>query len=369
MVVELDDRRPQEAIDAAAPGETIAFDSGTRYTLEEPLVVTTPDLALRGPNLRLADGADEDLIEVGADGVSITGFTIDGNRANQPGNRQSNGILVTGVSNVWIGNGRIEDVSRHGLRIVDSSVPTSTAPDDTIHVERGGVADVTVRDVRIDRPRRDGCSVEGPDLANVSVENVRTVGSSDRGSVEVKDGAADAYVGDCYAKDCVYGVAVQDHGEYPTANVRIANNAAVDCETLVDAQTSHPPENVSVVGNVGRDLGGDGMGGPGGIHAHLIEGLVIAGNVIEGVDGPGITVRDCVDASVTGNVTRDVEDAGIACGGEEAGAHAVQVSDNRCAGGIDLSGSIDRYLVTDNLLEAPVTDDAEGSGLVTDNLD
>lgn len=368
MVVEPDGRHPQDAVDAAAEGETVRFDSSVQHTLEESLVVTTPDLTLRGPSLRLADSADEDLIEVGADGVGISDFVLDGNRENQSGDRQSNGILVTGVERAWISNGRIGGVSRHGLRIVDSSVGTSTAPGDTIHVERGAVSDVTVRNVRVDRPRRDGCSVEGPDLQGVAVKNVRTFGSSDRGSVEVKDGATDASVGHCYAEDCVYGVAVQDHGEYPTANVRIANNAAVDCETLVDAQTSHPPEDVTVVGNVGRELGGDGMGGPGGIHAHLIEGLVIAGNAIDGVDGPGIVVEDCADASVTGNVVRDVDGAGIVCRGEESTTSDVAVSDNRCAGGIDLTGAVEHYLVTDNLLNAPVVDEADGSGLVTDNL-
>jgi hypothetical protein len=44
-------------------------------------------VTLRGANLRLADDADEDLIEVGADGVRITDFTLDGNRANQHGER------------------------------------------------------------------------------------------------------------------------------------------------------------------------------------------------------------------------------------------------------------------------------------------
>jgi len=326
MVVESDGRHPQDAVDAAEPGETVRFDSSIQHTLEESLVVATPGLVLRGMALRLADEADEDLVEVGADDVAISEFSLEGNRENQPGDRQSNGILVTGARGVSVESGRIEDVSRHGLRVVDSSVGTSVAPDDTIHVDRGAVSDVTVRDVRIDRPRRDGCSVEGPDVQGAVVENVRTFDSSDRGCVEVKDGAVDAYVGNCYAEDCVYGVAVQDHGEYPTANVRITNNTAVGCETLVDAQTTHPPEDVTVLGNTGRNLGGDGMGGPGGIYAHLIEGLVVADNVLDGVDGPGIVVDDCEDASVQGNVVRNVAETGVA-----------------------LSGTVEQCVVTDNL--------------------
>jgi len=392
MVIELGDDGPQAAVDAAAPGETVVADPAVDHVLAEPLVVNTPDLTVRGLSLRLADDADENLIEIGADGVALSAFHLDGNRANQYGERQSSGVLVTGARGVTVADGRVENVSRHGLRIVDASDATSLTPGDTVHVDPGPVADVTVRNVRVDRPRRDGCSVEGPDLRRAHVQNVRTFGSSDRGCVEVKDGASDAVVAGCYAEDCVYGVAVQDHGTYPTADVRIAGNAARDCETLVDAQTDHPPQNVAVTGNVGVRLGADGMGGPGGVYLHLIEGLVVANNVLDGVRGPGLRVEDCRDAAVRGNVIRDVEgpgvaveaadrlavadngvtgsaDPAIAVRGGDGGGREVRVGDNRCSGGgIAVSGAVDRYLVAGNLLAGPVVDDADGRGLATDNL-
>lgn len=40
--------------------------------------------------------------------------------------------------------------------------------------------------------------------------------SSDRGGVEIKDGASDAYVANCYAEACTYEVVVQDYSEYPS---------------------------------------------------------------------------------------------------------------------------------------------------------
>ncbi len=52
MVVEVDGRQPQAAVDAASPGETVRFDSSVRHTLADPLVVTTPGLVLRGLALR-----------------------------------------------------------------------------------------------------------------------------------------------------------------------------------------------------------------------------------------------------------------------------------------------------------------------------
>jgi len=391
MPTEITDGRLQEAVDAVPPCEEIVADPTVQHVLDEPLVVATPDVTVRGLNLRLADDADEDLIEIGADGVTLTGFALDGNREHQHGDRQSSGVVATGVARLTLSEGYVRDVSRHGLRIVDASDPTSLAPEDTIRVDRGPVRDVTVRDVRIDSPRRDGCSIEGPDLEGAYVENVRTFGSSDRGSVEVKDGASDAIVSNCYAEDCVYGVAVQDHGEYPTENVRIVGNTARNCATLVDAQTSHPPENVAVVGNTGRGLTADGMGGPGGIHLHRIEGVVVSNNVLDGVDGTGLSVRDCEEVIVSGNVLRDVEttgievrastgvsvgdngigadEAAIACVGGESGTRDVQITDNRASGGgLVLDGDVDRYVATGNLLARPVSDGATGDGLVANNL-
>lgn len=391
MPFEFVDTHPQDAIDAASPGETIVADPTVNHTLDQSLTIDTPRVTLRGVTLGLDDEADENLIEIGADGVRLTDFTLDGNRTNQTGERQSSGVLVTGASNITIARGFIKNVSRHGLRIVDASDITSLAPGDTIHVERGSVSDVTVRDVRVDAPRRDGCSVEGPDLQNISVENVRTFDSSDRGSVEIKDGASDAYVANCYAENCVYGVAVQDHGNYPTNNVQIVGNTAKECQTLIDAQTSHPPESVTILGNTGRGLGGDGMGGPGGIHLHLIEGLVVANNVLDGVDGPGISVDNCTDAMITENVIRGTQGPGvdlddsdritigqngidghgkwaIACHGSDDGTTELQVTGNRCTGSLVLDGTISRYLVTGNLLDGRATNEANGSGRLANNL-
>jgi hypothetical protein len=391
MVTHIGGQHPQDALDEATLGETIVADPAVEHVLSAPLTVTTPGVTLAGCALRLADGADENLVEVGADDATLTNFRIDGNRGGQSADRHSNGVLVTGAQNVTLSGGVVRDTSRHGIRVVDMGTATSQVAGNQVHVPRGDpTADVTVQNVRVESPRRDGCSVEGPDVRNVSVSNVRTFDSSDRGGVEIKDGASDALVTGCYAENCRYGVAVQDHGEHSTSNVRFVGNTAVDCETLADAQTDHPPDGVVLLGNTGRRLGGDGMGGPGGVHMHLIHGLVAANNVLDGVGDAGLVFRRCRDATVTGNVVRDADGPGVAvegCSGtgvrdnrlDAAGEYAVdchggdgatgiQVSDNDCGGGVRLAGDIDRYLVTTNLVDGELVDDADGSGLVTDNL-
>ncbi len=63
-------------------------------------------------------------------------------------------------------------------------------------------------------------------------------------------------------------------------------------------------------------------------------------------------VEDCEDVSVHGNVVRDVDGPGVVCRGEQSVASDVTVSGNRFAGGVVLSGMVERHLVTDNLTAA-----------------
>jgi hypothetical protein len=408
MVTELAGRHPQDALDRAAPNETIVDGTGERREIAEPVTVTTPGVTLAGLHLRLADGADENLVEVAADGVTVTDFVLDGNRANQPGDRQSNGLVVAGGSNVAVANGLVRNPSRHGIRVADTATITSdsTVEGDTVSVAAADRAsDVTVRDVRVESPRRDGCSVEGPAVSNVAVRNVRTFDSSDRGGVEIKDGASDAVVANCYAEGCRYGCAIQDHGEYGVANVVFTGNTAVECDTAIDAQTSLRHAAVAVVGNTARGVTGAGMGGPGGIHMGRVDGLVVANNLLEGTGETGIRVEDCADAQVTGNVVRgtttgpsiDVADApgalindnvavdaggdGVRCAaGGDAEVTDVQVCNNRCTGNdgfgirfVEEAGTIDYVLVSTNVVRGNerrgIEVEASGTNIiVSDNL-
>lgn len=381
----------QDAIDDAPRGAMVRADPSVVHERVEPLTITTPGVTVTGLRLALADAGDANLIEIGADHVTLRDFALDGRRDQQPGERQSNGVVVTGATNVAIERGRIRDVSRHGIRVVDTEHHTSHVAGNTAEFGGGPVTDVTVRDIRIDRPRRDGCSIEGPDVTGVTVDGVRTYDSSDRGSVEVKDGAEDVLVRNCTATRCVYGVAIQDHGNYCSQNVAYVDNVAIACETLVDAQTSEdlPPQGVLVRGNRGRALGGDGMGGPGGIHLHRIDGLVVTGNRLADVDGDGLHVRNCQETIVSDNQIRDVggtgivanETVGVSVHGNVVGtAHAggiavtdgrgVRITGNRVTTadpGIALDG-VDRYLVALNDATDIVTAKTCGTGTIDLNL-
>jgi hypothetical protein len=317
MVRTIDHAELRATLGDAAQNETIIVDSQDTLIVREPLTVTTSGLTLSGLNIRLEAEMDENIVEITADGVTLTSFVIDGAREHQSGDRQTNGITVTDATNVTISNGIVTDSSRHGIRVFDPSTQTSHVEGNTVSAPGGPVADVTIRDVTVRTPRRDGCSIEGPAVSSVLVDNVRTFRSSDRGSVEVKDGASDVTVSNCYAEDCAYVVAVQDHGTFGTSDVRIARNTAVDCGTLIDTQTSVRHSGVTVQENVGRSLSGVGVRGEGGIRLHRIDGLLADGNVLENVDEVGLNVSECADVSVRGNQIRGSADDGIRVTGSD----------------------------------------------------
>jgi hypothetical protein len=407
------DDDPQRVLDDAPASATVAA-APAEHALESTLVVRTPGLTVRGLGLRVADGADVDAVRVTADRVTLSGVEVDGNRGNQPGDRESSGVVVTGTTGVRIVGGRVVEPARHGVRVVgvDEQALDRMTDHLAVPLSTATTADTAVRDVTVERPQRDGVSVEGTGVRNVLVEGVTTLDSSDRGCVEVKDGASDAVVRDCYAEDCQYVCAAQDHGLYGPSDVAFANNRAVGCAKLVTTQggVRHGP--LVAAGNVGRDLTGAEVGGapPGAVAVGGTDGVVVANNSVDGADGPGVVVADCTAASVTGNVVREVEGDGLGLvgspGGLVGGNHVVgaggdgivvdgDAADCRCTGnrtagaagaGIRVGaadaasgdadgGAQDRprtpeaYLVTDNVVRdaGGIVDEGRG-GLVTDNL-
>jgi len=432
MTLKLGDEHPQQVVDRASPGARIRADPAVTHNLTAPLLVDTAGLTIQGISLRLADGAATNLVEITADGVQFEDFRIDGNASGAADDFRSTGVAVTGAENVTIADGRINDTVRHGVLVADPAGSTSTVPDEDLVTDDWGPArHVTVRNVRVDAPNRDGCSVEGVGVDHVQVSNVRTTDSRDRGNVEVKDGASSAVVTGCHATDCNYSVAVEDHGQYPMSDVVIAGNSANACAKLINANTAPDidHENVIATGNAGRDITGEPLARApdGAICLGNVEGLVVANNAVRGAaetgihvygtadaqvvgnraasvtDGPGIALTDAPGAIVLGNVVRDVSGAGIAYENLDGTSQGdVQISHNRCAAvdgaGVAFrlerrhvahdrlaeamavnvpphdpgTGTVDNYLVTENSLRGAargIDDTAAGpNGVVTNNL-
>jgi len=368
------DETPQTAIERAEPGETVVFTG--EYKLEETLTVSTDGLTVQNLRVFLEDGTDDDVVEIVSDEVTLTDFYIDGNRENQPGDRQSNGIRVTDASNVAVMNGYIRCPSRHGVLIWDECWDDGdhTYDDET----EASTTDITVRDIRVDEPRRDGCSVEGGHVSGVLVDNIRTFESSDRGCVEVTDGVSNVLVKNCHAEKCCYVVANQDHGHAATFNVQIINNFALECDSLIDSQHTLRHKNIDVLGNVGVRLQGKGLGGNGGIHVNNVKNLRLSNNRINNINDIGIAIRDCDDLfidgntvsktdrsgilisesgriGVNGNYVRDAGGHGIACRAKDGGTSVVKVGNNICVDinktGIIAGGTVKSCMINDNISE------------------
>lgn len=85
--------------------------------------------------------------------------------------------------------------------------------------------------------------------------------------------------------------------------------------------------------------------------------------------------RSSIESEGSDRVTVDQNRIGgssewaIACRGGKSGTAELQISDNRCSGGVALEGEIDRYLVTGNLLGGSVENDAVGAGQLAHHLD
>jgi len=402
--IHLDGRDPQTVLDEVGPFTTVHADPGREISIQAPLTVDTPGLRLVGFTLRLADNANENLVEITADDVRFSNFRLDGNRKNQSSDHTDSGITVSNASGVTITSGIISNVDRHAVLVGPGSLSYESDQKRRI-LRETQVTDTTVRDVRVINPGRDGCSIQGVGVATVTVDNVRTIGAEQRGAVEVKDGASGVIVTNCYAEESAYGCAIQDHRDFGTRDVVFANNLAESCTKLIDTQTSVRHERAMIVNNVGRDITGTAdLTVPAGIHTSLIDGLLIGGNTLETVGTTGIDVRECSNVQVVTNAVSDVADGpgisiadtsgvvtannlvtdtaadGVLCiSTTESGIEDIQICNNVCRGcsgsGIRLSeetGTINYYLVAHNIARGTnvdTVDDVTGSsGLCTDNI-
>ena len=339
MPIEIGDRDVQTVLEEAPEGATVEASSADQRVVSSPVTITTDGLTVRGLSLKLADGANANVVEIRASDVRFEDFAIDGAKDAQADTFEDSGVVVCDASNVLVRNGRIRDVDRHGVLVGPPEPPARAESVEAGDELKGtAVSDVTISDVRVDDPNRDGCSVQGYNVTNVHVERVRTFGSRDRGCVEANDGTSHVTIKNCYAEKCAYVAAVQDHFHYGNAHVSILHNTAVNCRKLVDTQTSLVHRDVSVVGNVGRNLTGavepwdDEFSGPGGMFLGQVDGLRIAGNRVEGVDSTGIAVEECTDLSVIDNSVRATAGAGISLRGTD---RATVVDNSVSAAGSD----------------------------------
>lgn len=185
----------EAALSEASAGDTILLSQTTTHIVDAELLVDVADLTIDGGDIALADGVDDNLLRITADGVTLRNFKGDGNRANQTA--QSGSVVHVEGSDFTAQNIIADNSARHGVYIDGVA---------------NNVKNPTLRGVRGDNNDRDLVSLEGPNLEDPTVDGAYGTNSANRGTVEIVDGVTGAVVEDVYGGSQSYVVSIEDHG-------------------------------------------------------------------------------------------------------------------------------------------------------------
>jgi|GEM_PF-3652127 len=201
---------PQTVIDNAPVGATIEFDKSVTHTLSSALTVTTDGLTIRGPALKLADGANDAVLYIhSCSGVRVGGCDINGNRANQtgPDRETANGVIVSNASNIMVGNSRIYDT--YGQNILFTSYTTGNGSLTT----QGDISDVEAIGNRLENAGNGSLLFEGGG-SNVS-KNGRAINNTclnaDNEHIQAIDGFDGVSAVGNYVEGTTPGFIVESH--------------------------------------------------------------------------------------------------------------------------------------------------------------
>lgn len=282
---------------AAAAGKTLVFPPGT-YTLTDVELPTGTHIRGFGANTvlrRPAGTSGASVLTVNAtDDVTIEDLSIDANGASDP--PEGDGAIdIFEGDGITVRNVTITDSPGFGIRIAGNS--------NGILIE--------------------GCSVINPDGPGINYSSASA--------------ACDSYV----VRNCLVdrgsnlgrgiGYTINTPGEIRgtriTGNrviVPVAASGAIPIECLGTGvmEDTVVSDNVLYAGSIGISLAGGSTSAvisgnliigttTGGIEAAEIDGATVVGNTIEVAEGLGITINSSIDTSVTGNVVRGFDTAGI----------------------------------------------------------
>jgi len=233
---------------APAESELVASE-GCVWETNRSVQVHRP-MTIRGVRVRLVPGiGKKPAIWVASKGVTITDFTLIGNKGTIPeSHRQS--LLWVSAGNFTIERGRLVNSTRDGI-MVHAIRSSKITPEP---VENGVIRDITGignnRDLVALTTAGDGAIK----TSHILVENIRAFNSDLRGAVEVGDGVEDIVIRNVYARESFYTIAIQDHqrSELETNNrVEITSVVGVGNKYGILAQTHRPGHgNFNITGMV-----------------------------------------------------------------------------------------------------------------------
>ena len=222
----------QQVIDAAQPGTTIVCDSSRQYEFSTPITIKQT-IILKGLNARLPEKLGRTpLIEVKAEGVTLTNLTLHGNHDSVDQKYRASLINIY-KGRFLVADCKFYDSSKNGV---------------TVCPEPGSSKDIVggeIKNIEAFRLGRDAVSISGGNrglrVRDITVGNVSLKKGYRRGAVEVSDGSDNIKVKNVYAEDCPYAIDVQDHNgkSAPNTNIEISNVTAVNCNNIIRTANSH----------------------------------------------------------------------------------------------------------------------------------
>jgi hypothetical protein len=240
------DRDPQTVFDAAGPNTTIIGDPTIQHTVSAPVTSSANGLTVRGLNLFLADGTNDDTLQLTGDNPTVEYCVIDGNKANNTNGSLAGSALRLDGTNPTVWNNRIRNGARHNIYINGNG---------------NSIENVRVVGNRSEDAQRSCLSVEGPDVTGAAVTHNFCSGSLDTTGIEIQDSSSGVFVGfnRCWDNN-TGGIQCTDHGNDPVHDLTVAGNRCWNNEhgITINNTTSTASENFLIYGN--QTVGGTGTG-------------------------------------------------------------------------------------------------------------
>lgn len=313
-----DDRRPsskaeyttiQAAVDAAEPGDTILVAPGV-YTEQVTFGEDKDDITLRARNSRAVIQApveltgEQAIVTVdGADGVTVSGFTISG--PGETANGLEFGVVVVNGGSATITDNVITAIRNDPLDGIQLGVAVYVAAD-------GQATSAVIRDNTITDYQKGGVVVDGEGATVVVAGNTIT-GSGPtaliaQNGVQVSDGATAAVVDNRISGNAYTGTDFSATGVL----VDTAGGVLVSGNRVFDNQIGllvFDSAGVAIAGNRVTD-------NDAGIYLSGVDGGLVADNRVEGNGSDGVVLDASTGLVVFGNTIRRNGGDGLALTGE-----------------------------------------------------
>ncbi|KAJ8903426.1 hypothetical protein NDN08_004534 [Rhodosorus marinus] len=225
-------------VESAKRFDVLVSNGACKWTVGQVIRIAIP-LTIKGVHVTLTPGVVIPVFAIFSAGVTISDFTIIGNRNSVT---KAESLIKVHKGGFVIENGILKASSSHGVRIAP------IAGGDKID---GGIIRDLVGYRNMGNLLFISTTNEGRiTTKNILVENLRAYDSKFKGALEVSNGVQDIFVQTIYAERCVFAFGMHDQGG-KMHNIRrlfLNNVVARNCGFGIQSRTSIPHFDISISG-------------------------------------------------------------------------------------------------------------------------